>query len=123
MKKINLTEANKLLKKPYKDNVFSAFVHKSETKSINKLNFYKKLIVAIKTAEKASGIDNLKAKLKSLELDLEYYNPLNKSLYYKDGIPDILIDTVTDKHKELLEEYRLLNLVIQEKSNDVFIEV
>lgn len=123
MKKINLTEAYKLLKKPYKENAFSAYVLKNETKSVSKLNFYKNLIIAIKTAEKASGIDNLKIRIKTLELELEYYNPLNATLHYKDNIPATLIDSVKDKQKELLEELRLLNILIQEKCNDVFIEI
>lgn len=124
MKKISLDEANKLLKKKLDDNAYTAYIQKNEGKSISKLTFLKNLFIAVKVAEKASGIDHLKNKVESLKkFDLEYFNPKLQNLFYKEGLPDTLIDSINEHHKDTIEELKILEALIEEKSKDIYVEV
>ena len=122
MKKISLKTAHNILNKNPNIDVYSSYLAGNLEKNLRKVENKAELLLAVKTAEKVSGILELREHLESIAYELSFWDTGKRSLYYKEDIPKELAEEAKETYKKLVGEKSLIEDQIDALLDIVFIE-
>ena len=122
MKTITLKVAHNILNKNPKIDVYGSYLAGNLESNIRKVENKAELVLAVKAAEKASGILELREHLESLAYELSFWDTAKRSLYYKENIPKEVAETAKDEYKKLVGERDLIQDQIEQLLEVVYLE-
>ena len=122
MKTITLKTAYNILNKNPKVDVYGSYLAGNLETNLRRVENKAELLLAVKAAEKASGVLELREHLESLAYELSFWDTSKRSLYYKENIPKELAETAKDTYKKLVGEKELIKEQIDKLLEVVYIE-